>query len=412
MVRTYIQRIIRVLLLGAFGLLIFSSSIRGTVDSNQFADELQALPEDHVYIVFLAQETGAYSFVGTDAEWAAQYAVAQVNAAGGVNGKPVELVIRNTESDPQKAANYYNGAAQAALAVIGPADGPEAAMIATLQESGITVSDYSGFSNSAVNDNQPYALSYMMDTTQGELLSVKNWSKANPDIRSVVIFHDSNDAAKEETAVRLQSFLPEIGLELCSIVDMADLAPPGSDEQKYTRTVIEALNQKPDGFISILNTADYAPLLKELRKRGVKEGRRITASFSSFSPETLQNAGNALDGTWIWNTFDIAYQGEDWIRLANAYRADHEEKDPISPVIHSIYDTVMAVCACYEELDLDGIVRENPALLEKQQLDVAQWLHQSPEIAGIQGPCRWENGLARSAPCYFEFSGNTPVLIP
>ncbi len=407
MVRTYIQRITRILLVAAFGILIFYSSIRGTFDSNQFCKELQALPQDRAYIVFLSQETGSYSFVGKDAEWAAQYAVEQVNASGGVNGRPVELIIRNTESSPQKASVYYRGAAQAALTVIGPADAPEASMIAALQKSGPALSVYSGFSNTAIAENRPYALSYMSNTAKGELLSVQYWSEANPDIRRVVIFNSSDDAAKNETSVRLQQLLPELGLELCSVVD---LAADNTGEKNYTKSVINALNQKPDGFISIVNTADYAPLLTELRKRGVEEGRRITASFSSFSPDTIEKAGDALDGTYIWNTFNINYEGEEWKLLADAYRAEHEQNEPITPVIHSIYDTVLAVCRCYEELDLNGIGPEDSHELARQQKAVAEWLYNSPEIQGIQGPIHWKSGLVQSEPSYFVFDGNVPVL--
>ncbi len=407
MVRTYLQRIIQVVLVALFGIIISQSAIRGTLDSRQFAKELQDLPDDHAYIVFLAQETGSYEFIGKDAEWAALYAVEQVNAAGGVNGKPVELVIRDTKSDPQKAVNYYAGAADAALTIIGPADAPEAAIIAAMQAGGSGLCVFSGYSDSAISANAPYALSYLSDSLKGELQAVRHWHESNPDIRRVVIFSSSDDAAKTETVSELQKFLPKLGLEICSVVDVTADA---LSEKGYTGCVIEALNQKADGYISILHTADYAPLLQELRKRGVEEGRRITASFTSFSQETREKAGDALDGTYIWNTFDPGYESEEWAALAEAYRQDHNQNDPQTPAVPGMYNSVLSVCKCYEELDLDGIVRSDPVLLEQQQKAAAQWLYNSEEIRGIQGPCFWKNGQMQSSPCYFIFDGNTPVL--
>ncbi len=47
--------------------------------------------------------SGPAAFIGTPTRLVAEMAVDQINQAGGINGRPLELVIADTESDPQKA---------------------------------------------------------------------------------------------------------------------------------------------------------------------------------------------------------------------------------------------------------------------------------------------------------------------
>ena len=78
----------------------------------------------------LSQESGEYESIGKSALWAAEYAAAQVNKNGGVNGCNVRIVSENTSSDNSKALSLYQGASRTAFAVLGPVDAPETVYIA------------------------------------------------------------------------------------------------------------------------------------------------------------------------------------------------------------------------------------------------------------------------------------------
>lgn len=47
--------------------------------------------------------SGPAAFIGTPTKLVAEMVVDQINTAGGINGRPLELVVADTESDPQKA---------------------------------------------------------------------------------------------------------------------------------------------------------------------------------------------------------------------------------------------------------------------------------------------------------------------
>lgn len=52
--------------------------------------------------------TGGAAIYGTNVQNAAQIAVDEINAAGGVNGYMLELNFQDDEHDPEKAVNAYN----------------------------------------------------------------------------------------------------------------------------------------------------------------------------------------------------------------------------------------------------------------------------------------------------------------
>jgi branched-chain amino acid transport system substrate-binding protein len=61
-------------------------------------------------------------------------AVAEINAAGGIDGRPIELVSRDTQSDPTKAVNGASELARAVkvTAVLGPVNSGESLAVVPL----------------------------------------------------------------------------------------------------------------------------------------------------------------------------------------------------------------------------------------------------------------------------------------
>ena len=60
---------------------------------------------DPIKIGFLPALTGPSSSTGVGINRGTELAVAQINDAGGINGRKIELIVRDTQSDPTKAVN-------------------------------------------------------------------------------------------------------------------------------------------------------------------------------------------------------------------------------------------------------------------------------------------------------------------
>lgn len=61
-----------------------------------------------IRIGWLSSLTGPLSSAASAENQGVQFAVEQINAAGGINGRKIELITRDTAGDPTKAVNYAN----------------------------------------------------------------------------------------------------------------------------------------------------------------------------------------------------------------------------------------------------------------------------------------------------------------
>jgi branched-chain amino acid transport system substrate-binding protein len=95
--------------------------------------------DDAVRVGYITPLTGGYSALGTDNELAVELAVERVNADGGVLGRPIELITRDDQSEPDQAVLAFNDIqSQDPVAVIGSAVSDSAmATIPAVERSGI-----------------------------------------------------------------------------------------------------------------------------------------------------------------------------------------------------------------------------------------------------------------------------------
>lgn len=64
--------------------------------------------EETITIGFAGTLTGTYASVGTMELYAVQMAIAEINESGGINGRQIELIIKDDQADPEKAVEVGN----------------------------------------------------------------------------------------------------------------------------------------------------------------------------------------------------------------------------------------------------------------------------------------------------------------
>ena len=74
------------------------------LDNAQMSKEL-AVDEKTIKIGFNFEETGAVAAYGTSEQKGAQLAVDEINAAGGIDGKQIEVVDKDNKSETAEAAS-------------------------------------------------------------------------------------------------------------------------------------------------------------------------------------------------------------------------------------------------------------------------------------------------------------------
>lgn len=93
-------------------LLALAGCSAGTGDvrpADPSADDAAGVDGEPIVIGFLGELTGPFAIWGTPARNGMQLAVEDVNAAGGIDGRPVELVVRDTQGTPEEGVTALRG---------------------------------------------------------------------------------------------------------------------------------------------------------------------------------------------------------------------------------------------------------------------------------------------------------------
>ena len=102
---------------------------------------LPAFAGESIKLGAILAETGPASFLGTPEAKTLRMLVEDVNAKGGINGKKIELIIKDTGADPQKAVSFAKQLIdeEKVFAIIGPSTSGETMQIKNIAEEGKTI---------------------------------------------------------------------------------------------------------------------------------------------------------------------------------------------------------------------------------------------------------------------------------
>jgi branched-chain amino acid transport system substrate-binding protein len=334
--------------------------------------------------------TGAVAFVGKPASWAIQYAAEQINAEGGIRGVPVKITEYDTAFDTAKAITAMTKVVDDSLVVFGPMDGPggDAAGQVAADEK---VPFIAAVSFPDVREKyKPYGIAYMTDSESGDLLASQQWLKVNPDIKSVVIFYTPTDPSIAKCYELCKKGYEEAGIKVAGSIEVQ------TGQLDLGSSVVKALNYKADGYQLLLRTDEFVKAAAEFNKRGMKDGNKILGTFSSIGPQLFELGKENIENCYLWNKMDEQYPSDEWNALVEAYKQDFEGQTPSVPPVPDFYNALYAVKDAIETLEITG----DPDKLEEERQAIAEYLFNSKEYEGIQGPYKWIKG-EKIAPVHF-----------
>jgi branched-chain amino acid transport system substrate-binding protein len=239
-------------------------------------------------------KSGVLKTVGEATETAVDIAVAEINAKGGIGGKPLKLIKFDTGSDPKQAATATQKFAQddKVLAIIGPFSSGEAAVtfpvgerlgIIELPTSATTPGLTKGFS---------YAWRLVSDEGKQFTRLIKTLGKKGIDHSKADIIYVSDERVSNISGTQFYpaifkannvAYGDPIGIQLKSF----DVSPQ----------VTQALERKPD-VVAIAGTPDSAgKVIKELRRQGFTG--RVIGSQIFADPNSIDLFGRGADGMII-----------------------------------------------------------------------------------------------------------------
>jgi len=266
---------------------------------------------DQWEIPFLNAWTGPAAGYGILCDYFQKTAVEEINAAGGIAGKPLVMKPCDTSMDPTRSASCMKQAMDESLIVLGPMTSLAAQICAPVAARAEVFCLPPICGVETIQSARPWAVALQTPNKVRARFTLKTWFDMYPDIGSVVMLGVPKVAQWKALGVQQERYCEERGIK---VLDDIDVAAGGVD---YASVVIRALKARPDAIILRVFPPDTVRLVSELENRGFKDKGKIFAHSSADSPEMYTmsaQSGGVMNGVHI-GAFSRALNNDSYRKL-------------------------------------------------------------------------------------------------
>ncbi|GAA0853063.1 branched-chain amino acid ABC transporter substrate-binding protein [Streptosporangium amethystogenes subsp. fukuiense] len=315
--------------LAVLGLLVTGCG-QGLLGGGDGAGQTAAGKDGPIVLGMLIPQSGSEAAIGPYMSNAAQLAIDEINAKGGVLGRQLELKTADDACDAQSAAaganklvtegvdvsvgGYCSGATLPTLPIFGKAGIPMIIPAANSQE---------------LVDQKLEHVFLINGTGSQQAAAAEKWITKQGS-KSVALMHDNTSYSKD-IALRTQSLLEAPGGAEATITEA--VTPKESD---YSANITNVLAKKPDFVYWTGYFQEGGLIARQLRQAGYKGS--IMVGDGSVSPKLVEIAGaEAAEGLYatMTQTPDTLEGAEGWI---DAYRKKYGAEP--GPYSNQAYDAV------------------------------------------------------------------------
>jgi len=343
---------------------------------------------------------GPFATLAKTNEIAAQMAVEEINAAGGVNGKKLKIVSFDTAGKPEQAVVGVRKLAEddRVMAIIGPFSSGECRVAFPVGErTGVVMMS---MASSAPKLAEPFTYGLRNTSDEGYMFQrvMKTLQEKKYPIATGAMAYATDDViSKTMGEIVLPNIMKAAGTELKGSVTFQtqafDLSAQVS-QLKATPTDLIGVGSGPDAAIR---------LAQELRRQG-HQGRLVAGSTIADS-ELAIRMGPTGNGTVIPTTFfggvsdkAKAFEAE-FVKRAKAAGVD---RTAASQFDAAAYDIVLFYAHAMKE----GKVTGDPARLATERTAVRDILRAMPPFLALEGPISFgKNGDALKPVYIIEMQG-------
>lgn len=278
---------------------------------------------DPVLIGVAVAQTSNTALLGQEQVIGAKIAEKFFNDRGGVNGRPIKVVLQDTAGDEQGAINAFQNLINKdkVVGIVGP----------TLSQQAFAADKFAddakvpvlGPSNTAVGIPQigEYISRVSVPVTVFAPGSVKMALKLKPDIKRVAVAWAQNDAfSKSETVVFQNTVTATLKLDLVTVQTFQ------TTDTDFTTQATNIINAKPDLVIISGLASDGGNLVKQLRDLGYK-GAMIGGNGLNTS-NMFPVCKAACDGVLVAQAYSPELDSDMNRQFRAAYEADQKKSPP------------------------------------------------------------------------------------
>lgn len=299
--------------------LIFSVGCKKEETSSNSTSQPQSSQSEPIKIGAILSLTGSAAQYGKWSQNGIALAVSEVNQAGGINGRQLQIIYEDDATDPATAVS----AAQKLIsinhvsAILGPLTSSSVLAAAPVAEANHIVLLSPCASSPKITDAGDYIFrNWPSDNYEGAAMA--EFLAQQLHIKTVVVAAMNNEYGLGLRDVFIQR-AKELGL---NILDVLSFEQGATDLKAQAARIAEL---KPDIVYAPGHGKEVATLIRQCREIGVKS---VFASGVAFeTPDVFTVAGSAADGTYYTApAFDPDSQDNQVVKFQEAYEARFHAK--------------------------------------------------------------------------------------
>lgn len=279
-------------------------------------------------------QTGPVARTGEQVRNAAQLAIDEVNGSGGIDGRPLEMLVYDTESNPEKAAQETQRAISedGVVAIVGPHSTSEALAMVDISEREQVPTLGNSAATPAITEGKEFT--FRVQSVTPDIAAGLVELAQDQGAETAVLLYDSGGFGLASGPL-VEESAEAAGLELVEVIEYP------LDGTDYSAEVATILRADPDVvLISGSSGADHGLFAKQMVEQG------LTVPFLGFSPISFEDAVTVqagaydqLEGVYTLQTVDT--QKPQYKEFHEAYNANFDEEEVLPEMVPQTYDAIM-----------------------------------------------------------------------
>jgi branched-chain amino acid transport system substrate-binding protein len=336
----------------------------------------------------------AYGLQGMWSDWckknivAVEMAVEEINAAGGVNGMPLETIIYDTASKPAEATRLVRKLAtdDKVLAILGPFSSSECEVTFPVGNRIGVVMISQASSKPGVAAKWPYAFRNKIDELRLAFPAMKKWMQIHK-IKTVAIVHDAKDAVSRALGTMV---LPGVSKKLgLQIVNEDNYVTYTTGDFDMRPQVTRLKSMQFDGLVFGGIYMDGLTFIKEARRQGVNQP--MVGGNPLMSLQFPRKGGKAAEGVFTSSEFYYWMEKPKVQKFTKEFikRAKAKGIDPPEPLQFdvNVYDAIYMLAHVIKQ---NGITNKPEDLARDREL-IMKGLTDLNDFPGLASKIRFND---------------------
>jgi branched-chain amino acid transport system substrate-binding protein len=286
--------------------------------------------------------TGSQSSYGKDQIKAAEWAVEDINAKGGVNGKKLEMIVMDTQADPTIGINAVNKlinvdkvpvfvtAWSAVVKAVAPVANREKVLELSIGANAPEISKLGDY---------VYTAFPLADV---DVTALANYTAKQLKHKKVAILYANNDSGVEAAKVYKAVFEKAGG----QIVAYETYDPKATD---FTGMLLKVKTSSPD-FIHLHGlVADMPIVIAQMRQLGITA--RVSTYAGGYNPQMVEKAGKGAEGLIVTSLAPNEQQNKNVGPYIERWKKAENRIPNGMPYTQYLYDAPYLVAALFAYLD-------------------------------------------------------------